>query len=117
MDMAKLENKIRAGKGTVADVYKYAGESGKKVGEEVFRQIKEAHPNLQFSENEVRDIVSPILKREYQTISELMSIVINQMYKKAGTGLKAIIPEYNSYRENDIVEQIMEWSKEVTEHE
>lgn len=117
MDLAKLEDKIRSGRGAINDVNKYAGEAGKMASDEIFRIIKEEYPNGNISESDARKIVSPVLKRGHEKVSELMSIAINRMYEKTGVGLKAIRPEYNIYRENEIVSKIVEWSQEDAEDE
>ena len=117
MDIYQIEKKIRDGNVTISDVYEYAYRSGIIAGEEIFRQVSEAYPNMKFTESDALSIVSPILKGEHDKIYGLMAIVVNQMYKKAGTGLKAIIPEYNPYRENDVVEKLMLLQDEVAEDE
>ena len=114
MDLERLEKKIRSGKGTIDDVYKYAGEIADQAGARIIQAINDEHSNLQASEKELKNIVSPVLKEAHDDVSGLMSIVITEMYKKAGAGLKATIPAYNPFRENDVVEAIMSAIKEVT---
>lgn len=45
-------------------------------------------------------------------MTELTAIVINEMYRKNGIGLKAVKPEYNKYRENNVVRELSDWSFE-----
>jgi len=117
MDAQQIAQKIQNGKGSIKDVYKYADKAGEQAMKSIIQQIKDEHPNLQFTESEAYKIVSPILKEMHEQISRLMVIVINQMYKDAGTGLKAIMPEYNPYREIDVVNELMAWSQEGAENE
>ncbi len=107
MDLNKLESKIRKGSGTFKDIHDYATTYGKKASEELKEQIESEFPNGGISENDARRIVSGILRKAHKTVSELSAIVINGNYEKAGVGLKAVYPEYDINRENDIVKAVL----------
>ena len=110
MDLRKLEEKIKSGKGTTKDLHDLATESGKQFANDVIRQLKEQYPNGNVTEAEVREIVSPLLKEKYAYVAEWGTYVSNVMYRQAGLGLKAIAPEYNALREDDLVKAIVERS-------
>lgn len=107
----KLEKKIRDGKGTFKDLHALSVAAGKELSAVVMRELKEEFPNGNISEADARRIVRPHLLRNHAYISEMAAAVIDAMNKKAGVGLKAVIPEYNAYRENDIVKEIVDWSQ------
>ena len=106
MDIKALEKKIRDGKGDFSDVYALAKASGKDMAERIEVLLKEEFPEGRISDEDVRRIVSPILRENHALVTELMAIVIENMYKKNGIGLKATIPEYSMWRENGIVWEI-----------
>ena len=107
MDLKKLESKIRNGNGSFKDIHNYAAAYGKKASEELREQIESKFPNGGITENDARRIVSGILRKAHKTVSELSAMVINGNYEKAGVGLKAVYPEYDINRENDIVKAVL----------
>ena len=111
MDIAKLEQKIRSGKGTTKDLYDLAAESGRQFAEDVIRQLSEEYPEGNFTEDDIRQIIRPLLKEKYAYVSEMGVYVTTMMYRAAGLGLKGIAPEYNELREDDLIKDIMDWSK------
>lgn len=106
--MDKLEKKIRDGKGTFKDLHNLCVESGKKLTADIVGQLNEEFPAGNISEEDARRIVHPLMLENHKYISEMSALVINAMYKKNGIGIKAIIPEYNIYQENDIVKEIVD---------
>ena len=86
----------------------YAAACGKRAAEELREQLESELPNGGITENDARRIVSGILRKAHKTVSELSAVVINGNYEKAGVGLKAVSPEYDINRENDIVKAVME---------
>ena len=47
-----------------------------------------------------------MLRANHKYVSELAAVSINKMYKSNKIGLKAISPEYNQAREDEIVQMI-----------
>lgn len=110
MDLKKLEQKIRSGKGTTKDLHDLATEAGKEFATNVIQQLQEQHPNGNVSEADVRAIVSPLLKEKYAYVADMGVYVSTVMYQQAGLGLKAIAPDYNVLREDDLIKEIVERS-------
>lgn len=85
-----------------------------KVGEIQCRMIEEAlddeFPNGNIPEDDVRRIISPILKEGYEYVAGITCQIIENSYEKSGIGLKAVMPTYNIQRENDLVKKISERS-------
>ena len=102
----RLENKIRSGKGTMKDAGDLGGAAGNVAAKLIGERMKEEFPNGQISAEDVRRVISPILRQMHTYVSEQTSVIINQMYQDAEIGLKAIIPEYDTYRENELVREI-----------
>ena len=101
----QLEARIRK-TGSMKDVQKLASETGKVMAQVIGSNLKEIYPNGQIADADVRAIVSPVMKANHKYVSELSAVVINMMYEKAGVGLKAVIPEYDTYRETGLVWEI-----------
>lgn len=108
---AKLEAKIRSGKGSFKDVHDLAAEAGKVAANVIDANLDEAYPNGNIADDDVRAIVSPVLRKNHKLVTELAAIIINKQYQEAGVGLKAIIPEYDLYRETGIVWKIANESR------
>ena len=101
----RLEARIRD-KGDMKDVQLLASETGKVMAKVIGSNLEEQYPNGQIADEDVRAIVSPVMKANYAYVSELAAVTINMMYEKAGIGLKAVIPKYSTYRETGIVWKI-----------
>lgn len=111
MDKAKLERKIKEGKGSFQDLHKLSTEAGRELSAAVMQRLNEEFPNGNISEGAARQIVRPLLLENHAYISEMSAEVINVMYRKTDVGLKAITPKYSIDRENDIVKEIVDWSR------
>lgn len=79
---------------------------GRKAAELAEKQLQELYPNGHMTEDQVREVLSPILKKLHDDVNQLSAETINQMNKDAGIGLKALKPEYDIERENELVKEI-----------
>ena len=104
--IAKLDEKIRSGKGGFKDVHDLAAETGKIAADVIEENISERYPDGNVSDDEIRAIVSPILRKNHEYVTELGAAIINKQYQDIGVGLKATIPKYDLYRETGIVWKI-----------
>lgn len=102
----RLSQKAEKGTLTARELNMLAAEYGKIAGECIRDQLLVEFPNGHVSEEDARRIISPILKQNHKFVSEIAAAYQNELYKKAGVGLKATIPEYNKYREDEIVKEI-----------
>lgn len=105
-----LRKKIAEEKAGIKELNKLASLAGKLMGICATRQLQEEFPDGHASKEDVRKIISPILRKNHQFVSEMAAAVQNAQYKRAGVGLKATIPEYNLSRENDLIEDIVQRS-------
>lgn len=106
----KLSQKAEKGTLSAGELGRMAAEYGKVAGECIRDQLLEEFPNGNVSEDDVRRIISPILKQNHKFVSEIAAAYQNELYQKAGVGLKATIPEYNKYREDELVKEISQRS-------
>ncbi len=104
--ISAAEKKIRGGKGTLKDSRNLASQVGKEAAKIVERRLKEAYPSGQIPEAEVRRILSPILKDNHAFIAEMTAMVIDEMYREAEIGMKAVRSEYDKNHENEMVTEI-----------
>lgn len=109
--IAKLDAKIRSGKGTFKDAHDLAAAAGKIAADVIEANLDEAYPNGNIADDDVRAVVSPVLRRNHEYVTELGAIIINKQYENIGIGLKAIIPKYDLYRETGIVWKIANESR------
>ena len=101
----RLDARIRK-TGNMTDVQKLADETGKVMAKVVGANLEEQYPNGQIADEDARAIVSPVMKANHAYVSELAAVAINMMYEKSGVGLRAVIPEYDTYREIGLVWKI-----------
>lgn len=80
---------------------------GSMVGEKALEKIDEGLKDSLVDEGYVRSIVAPVMRSVYEYMSDISAAVINRMYEKAGIGLKAIVPSYDTAKENEIIQEIM----------
>lgn len=111
MDKAKIEKRIREGEGSFSDLDRLSQITGKEMADNIISQLEEEFPGGNISGEDARRIVRPYLLNNHKYISEMAAAVINNMYKKNGVGIKAIMPEYNISRENNLVIEIIKRSQ------
>lgn len=102
----KLGQKVDSGTITAAEMNRLCGEYGKMAGRCIGDQLLAEYPNGHVSEDDVRVVVSPVLRQMHKLISEVTMKMINAQYEKAGIGIKAVVPEYNVQRENELVKEL-----------
>lgn len=100
-----LELMVRA-KGDMKTLNKLALEAGHVASEVIRANLEEAGIDQNSTIDEIRSVVSPVLRANHKYVSELAAVSINKMYKSNQIGLKAISPEYNKFREDEIVQMI-----------
>lgn len=101
----KLEQDVRA-KGDMKTLSKLALEAGHVASEVLRANLEEASIDQSSTIEDIRSVVSPVLRTNHKYVSELVAVSINKMYKSNKIGLKAISPEYNQAREDEIVQMI-----------
>lgn len=107
-----LGQKVDKGSITAKEMNRLVGEYGKVAGELMAKQLMEQYPNGQVSEDDVRRIISPILRENYKLVTGITAKNLNAKYEKAGVGLKAVNPDYDIQRENELVREISQRSFE-----
>ena len=70
--------------------------------------LDEASIDQNSSIEDIRGVVAPVLRANHAYVSELAAASINRMYRSNQIGLKAINPEYDQSREDEIVQKISE---------
>ena len=100
-----LELMVRA-KGDMKLLNKLALEAGRVATDVLRANLEESSIDQNSTVEEIRSVVSPVLRANHKYVSELAAVSINKMYKSNGIGLKAISPEYNQTREDEIVQMI-----------
>ena len=103
----ELEFAVRA-KGDFKSLNKLALEAGRVAASVLQANLDEAAIDENSSIEDIRSVVAPVLRENHQYVSELTAVSINRMYKSNQIGLKAINPEYDQSREDEIVEKISE---------
>lgn len=102
----RIKTKLEAGTATHRELGRLASIAGKLAGECIADQLHEEFPNGQVSEEDVRRIISPIMKQNYSFVVEMSALLQNKRYEQAGVGLKADLPDYNKSREDELVKEI-----------
>ena len=78
------------------------------MAEVILESLEEQYPNADFDYKGLKDIISPVLRANHKYVCEMAAVAIDHMYKNAGVGLKAVIPEYDNYDEAEIIQMILD---------
>ena len=105
-EASQLYERIIGGNGSFEDLNDFAGITGRIAGEYITKQLGEEYPVGNVTEEDVRRVVSPILKQIHRIVAEVAAIIQNENFKKAGVGLKAMISEYDKSREDELVMEL-----------
>lgn len=105
-----LRQRAEAGTITAKEMNKLSGEYGKAAGKCIEERLLEEYPNGHVSEDDIRKVISPILKEMHAMVSGAVALLLNTQYEKAGIGIKATIPDYNIKRENELVRDLSQRS-------
>ena len=95
-------------KGDAKSLNKLALEAGRVAVRVLRTNLDEASIDQNSSIEDIRGVVAPVLRANHAYVSELAAASINRMYKSNQIGLKAINPEYDQSREDEIVQKISE---------
>lgn len=95
-------------KGDSKSLNKLALEAGRVAVVVLRTNLDEASIDQNSSIEDIRGVVAPVLRANHKYVSELAAVAINRMYKSNEIGLKAINPEYDQSREDEIVQKISE---------
>lgn len=79
---------------------------GEKAAKQAEEELRELYPNGQIAEEDVRVVLSPILRELHDKANKMTAETINQMNQKAGIGIKAVDTEYDIEQENELVKKI-----------
>lgn len=93
-------------KGDMKSLNKLALEAGRVASMVLRANLEEAGIDQNSTVDEIRSVVSPVLRANHKYVSELAAVSIDKMYRSNKIGLKAISPEYNQAREDEIVQMI-----------
>ena len=107
-----MKKKLEDGTANSKDLDRLSAAAGVIAGECMVSRLKEEFPNGRISKDDVRRIISPIMKQNYGFVSEMAVLLQTAQYRKAGIGLKAVLPDYNTDREDELVAEISDRSFE-----
>lgn len=102
-----LEAKVRDGTATYIEAQRYAEETGNILAQVFKKHItEEALPDGRMYYNIAQRILQPTLGENHKLITDITTQVQNALNKKAGLGIKAIVPELNQDRVDGLVNHL-----------
>ena len=102
-----LEAKVRDGTATYIEAQRYAEETGEILAQVLKKHItEEALPDGRMYYNIAQRILQPTLGENHKLITDITTEVQNTLNKKAGLGIKAIVPEFNQERIDGLVNHL-----------
>lgn len=102
-----LLEKIEGGEATYDDVMAYASEVGLCLEQAFTATINDdVLPDSKMYYNIAQRLIEPMLSQNHELVSEQCVILQNNLNRKAGLGLKAVAPTYNSEKVNGIISYI-----------
>ncbi len=97
--------KLKTGEATFRDADMYAVEVGTMLSDSMIEVLKlEDMPNETLYYNIARKTIEPSLQKGYNLISNVASAIQDDYNRKIGIGMKAAVPEFNTYRSDNIIE-------------
>ena len=105
----KLYDKIGKGSATYKEAHEFAIKTG-EILSEVFDQTLSSAvlPDGRMYYNIAERVIGPMLKGNYDIVSEAAAEIQKQLNEKAGIGIKAIRPEFNQDKAKGIIDIISE---------
>lgn len=108
----RIQNKIEKKKATYKDARLFAEKSGRITGRILGKHIRELFPEGQIQEEDARALVSPMLRLNYKQVTDITAMIQNMLNESAGLGLKAVVPEYDTDREEGLIGELVRRSFE-----
>lgn len=97
--------KLETGEATFRDADMYAVEVGTMLSDSMVEVLKlEELPNETMYYNIAKKTIEPSLQTGYNLVSNVASAIQDDYNRKIGIGLKAAVPEYDTYRSDNIIE-------------
>lgn len=115
----RILEKIRQGDGTYHDVSELASITGKSIGEISISALME-HDGV--TEEIAKKTLQSSLKKNHSVVAEAIRKVQTDLNEKAGIGISAIVPKFNTNRSNGLAklfsekEKYSDFEKTFSEH-
>lgn len=105
--IANLYEKVRDGTATYVEANEFAIETGELLANAFQRNISsEVLPEGKMYYNIGKRVVEPLMKEDYNLVSDICQQVQSILNKKANIGIKAIVPELNEDRIDGIINRL-----------
>lgn len=102
-----LQAKVRDGTATYIEAQSYAEEVGDILSKVFGKHITESTlPDGRMYYNIAKRILEPTLGENHKLITDITTQVQNALNKKAGIGLKAVVPEFNQERVDGLINHL-----------
>ncbi len=108
----KIRRKADEGSATYVDAGNYGAAAGRAVGKVIIRNMQELYPEGRIPRLEVSPILLPLLEHEHDVICNITEKVQTTMNQKAGIVLKAIRPQFNKERADELIRVLSDGSFE-----
>lgn len=103
VDRSLLKEKLEKGTASYADALKYAQLTGQEAGGLLAEEIVTLYPDRILSAEDARQLIAPVMRDNHELVTGATNAVQKQMNERAGLGLNAVVPEYNSSYENGVI--------------
>ena len=107
----QLLQRIDEGKGSFKELYEFTKIIGRIAADCIAHKLESECPNGNVNGDDVRRIVSPILRQNHKIVSDATAAVQDEQSKRSGVGLKAMNPKYNTRREYGLVNELSRRSR------
>lgn len=106
--LTRILNKISTGRATYKDAETYSYYTGKVASKVLKEQITaETYANL--TADEAKELIVPVIRRNYQHVSKAASDVQNNLNKRAGIGMKSVVPDFDLDKADRLAEKFVEY--------
>lgn len=113
--IAELNRKAREGMRKWQAAQELASRAGMTAAEVLLSDFLEEYPDGKIPEEAAKVLTVPVVKHNYDRVSEVAEAVQEAVNKEAGVGLKPVVPEFNRDRAEGLAKNISSW-EHLAEH-
>lgn len=106
-ELEAITRRIEAGAASYADAQRFAGVTGRVVGDILSREICALFPSGKADRATIEMLLPPMLRDNYDIVTSITKQVQEGLNRKAGLHLKAVKPVYNKKRANGMVAEMI----------
>lgn len=105
--LQKIAERIEEGTATYRDAQRFAGKLGNTLAAEIRNTLgTDALPYGTLYQNIAEKVLIPMLEEDHELVAKATVLIQEQLNRKAGIGLKALLPEFNQDKAQGLAQNL-----------